>query len=338
MIRHSLADLGWSDHFSTAAAGLPGTPARLTDIHRSRAEALSEAGPLFLTARDMSALAVGDWVLHDRGRVLHRLAPKSTIARRAAGQIRLQAIASNIDTMGIVSSCNAEFNPARLERYLALAEGSDVLPLIILTKADLAEAPRFYERAAMRLSPLVSALSLDATDPHEADRLTPWLTGGQTLALVGSSGVGKTTLRNALTGGAEATRAIREDDARGRHTTTARSLVATLAGGWLIDTPGMRELGLAGASDGIDRVFAEITELAEDCRFNDCAHETEPGCAVRAAMEAGRLDADRLIRWRKLQREDRYNSETIAERHQRERAFAKVVKGAVSTARQKRGR
>ena len=337
----TLTDLGWSDHFARQLDGSePGTPARLTAVHRSLVAALSPDGPLeLIPGLAASDLAVGDWVLHDGAKVTRRLDPKTEIARRGAGEAASrQLVAANVDTLGIITSCNADFNPARIERYLALAAAADCLPLIVLTKADMAGDGRDYLRRAERISPLATALTLDARDPEDAARLTPWCRDGQTLALVGSSGVGKTTLQNHLTGLAEETAGIREDDAKGRHTTTHRALRRTLAGGWLIDTPGMRELGLADASEGIDTVFADLAELAADCRFRDCAHETEPGCAIRAAIAEGRLDEARLHRWQKLQREDRYNSETIAESRARHRSLHKMYAEGKAISRSKRGR
>ena len=169
-----------------------------------------------------------------------------------------QLIAANVDTLAIVTSCNDDFNPARLERYLAMCSAGGALPLVVLTKADLTPDADGFRRRAEHLSPLVSAVTLNACDTDDVARLHPWCTAGQTMALVGSSGVGKTTLQNALTGTAQLTQSIREADAKGRHTTTARSLRRTLAGGWLIDTPGMRELRLSQAREGIDAVFAEL--------------------------------------------------------------------------------
>lgn len=335
-----LSGLGWSDHFARQIGEDDTTlaPLRIAEVHRDRLRAIGPGGPCtLLPAESTGAYAVGDWVLSDGARALRRLEPFSDLARRAAGQdAHMQRIAANLDTLAVVTSCNADFNPARIERYLALAHSANCLPLIVLTKADLAKDPRHYLRAAERISPLASAFALDATDPQDVDRLTAWCRNGQTLALVGSSGVGKTTLRNTLTGEGAATQDIREDDAKGRHTTTARSLVPTRAGGWLIDTPGMRELQLAGAEEGISAVFDDIETLARDCRFRDCAHEAEPGCAVRAAIAAGDLDPERLLRWQKLLREDRYNSETVAEARARGKAFGKMVREV--TTHKKRGR
>ncbi|WP_373355133.1 ribosome small subunit-dependent GTPase A [Pseudoroseicyclus sp. CXY001] len=321
----TLADLGWSDHFARAAGESP-RAARISAIHRGRLEALSPEGPLELIPKGAASVyAVGDFVLHDGQRPLERLPPETEIARRAAGiAAERQLIATNVGTLGIVTSCNADFSGPRLERYIAMAESAGCLPLVILTKADLAEDVGAYLRDAQRLSPLVTALALDARDVDEASKLEPWLRPGMTLALTGSSGTGKTTLLNALTGAEELTGGLRGDD-RGRHHTTHRSLRRARAGGWLIDTPGMRELGMEGAAAGIDAVFSDVSELAEACRFSDCRHESEPGCAVKAAIEAGDLEPDRLARWQKLRREDRYNSESIAEAKARFRRFGKVT-------------
>ena len=167
---------------------------------------------------------------------------------------------------------------------------------------------------------------MDATDRAEVERLSPWCKGGQTLALLGSSGVGKSTISNALTGEGATTQAIREDDAKGRHTTTARGMRPTRYGGWLIDTPGMRALRLADVGEGIEAVFEDLETLAQSCRFTDCSHETEPGCAIQAAIAAGELEADRLTRWRKLQREDARNTALVHETRASDRAFAKHVR------------
>ncbi len=327
MTQHDLAGLGWSAHFARQIQS-DETPARISAVHRDRLEALSSQGLLSLISHEETGrFAVGDWVVCDGSTVARRLEPLTSIGRRAAGEeAKGQIIATNVDTLGIVTSCNADFNPARLERYLAICAAGGALPLIILTKADLATDAEDYRQRAQRLSPLATAVAINACDPEDVARLEPWCRNGQTLALVGSSGVGKTTIQNSLTGIADATQGIREDDAKGRHTTTSRALRPTLAGGWLIDTPGMRELRLTDAADGIDQVFADITELTNACRFSDCRHETEPGCAVLSAIEDGRLDPARFARWQKLQREDQYNTEAVHEAHARYRRFSKMAK------------
>lgn len=335
MTRLSLSDLGWSDHFAAQISDDPAHSShamRLTSVARDRLTALGPDGEYLLvppSGLSTGDFAVGDWVLTDAShqRVIRRMSPRTELSRRAAGTgAARQLIAANVNTLGIVTSCNADFNVARLERYLALASASGCLPLVILTKADQSDSARDYARQAERLSPLVTALALNATDPLEVESLAPWCRAGQTLALVGSSGVGKSTLANALTGEHVATAGIREDDAKGRHTTTARGLHRTRAGGWLIDTPGMRALRLSDARAGVDAVFADLDELARTCRFSDCQHDGEPGCAIQAAIDAGEVDPDRLSRWRKLQREDARNSETLAEARARDKAFGKMVR------------
>lgn len=338
MTQHSLTSLGWSADFLRQLdideiGVLP--PARVTAVHRDRLSALSETGPQSLhlpPGLSTGEVAVGDWVLiePERDRVARVLERRSVLHRRAAGiEARDQLIAANIDTLFITTSLNADFNPARLERYLALAYDGGVTPVFVLTKADLCDDPDTFIDTARAIAPTVPYVSLDARDPGAAERLAPWCGAGQTVALVGSSGVGKSTLAVTLTGEAIATQGIREDDAKGRHTTTAREFHPIAGGGWLVDTPGMRELQLGGVSAGIDAVFDDIAELALDCRFSDCQHDTEPGCAVKAAIDAGDLDPDRLARWQKLKREDAYNSESIAESRARYRSFGKMVKHAM---------
>jgi ribosome biogenesis GTPase len=247
-----------------------------------------------------------------------------------------QLIGANLDTLAILTSCNAEFSLARLERYLALARSGGAMPLVVLTKADSAD-PEPFVAAAQKATRGGTVLHLDARAPEAVAAMAPWCGRGQTLALVGSSGVGKSTLAAGLTGQALATGGIREDDARGRHTTTSRHLLRALAGGWLMDTPGMRELRLSDAADGIAATFDDIDALAAGCRFGDCRHEGEPGCSVQAAIAEGSLDASRLKRWRKLVREDRMNSETIAESRARHRAFNRMARDAMSAKRARRG-
>jgi ribosome biogenesis GTPase len=338
----SLSDLGWSDHFARQLTEDDAhfTPARISEVHRTQLVALTQSGEIRLTPSEPAyAYAVGDWVLTQDGTAIRRLTPTTTLHRKAAGHTHTdQRIAANVDTVGLVTSCNDDFNIARLERYLALALASGALPLVILTKADICDDPDAFRKRAERLSPLVTAIALNAKDPEDVAQLTPWCSNAQTLALLGSSGVGKTTLMNALTGENAETQAIREGDGKGRHTTTYRALKPTITGGWLIDTPGMRELQLSGTSDGIDELFDDIDTLTTQCKFSDCAHEKEPGCAVKAALEQGTLDADRFHRWQKLKREDQYNSETLAQSRARNKSFSKMVKTTMADAtRKKRG-
>ena len=326
-----LADLGWTaDFIRQLAPDEVGTtePARVTGVHRNRIETLSAAGPLdLIPASDLNTgdVAVGDWVL-TRGEVALRVLDRRTeLQRKAAGTgVARQLIAANVDTALIVSSCNHDFNVGRLERYLVLCASAGIEPVLVLTKADTCADPAAFVAQGRALQRGLAVVALDAHAGQVRVALAEWCRKGRTLVLLGSSGVGKTTLSNALTGGSAAVQDIRADDAKGRHTTTARSLVAMATGGWLIDTPGVRELQLTDVADGIGLLFDDLTDLALTCRFTDCQHAVEPGCAVQAAIAAGDLDPDRLSRWQKLKREDRFNSQSIFDAHQRNRTFGKM--------------
>lgn len=232
-----------------------------------------------------------------------RLERRTVLQRRSADDRKPQLAGANIDTLFIVTACNGDFSPARLERYLALTNDAGIVPVIVLTKADTVPdaAPLAAEAAALQTD--LAVVILNPREAGAAGALAPWCGPGQTVAVVGSSGVGKSTLVNTLAGAAQETGAVREGDAKGRHTTTSRSLHAIAGGGWVIDTPGMRTLHVSDVAQGIGTLFSEITDLAPLCRFRDCTHEHEPGCAVRAAVAAGTLDPARLERWRKLSEE-----------------------------------
>ena len=331
-----LTDLGLTRHFrSQLTSGDDDTVGRVGEVHRDRIVVRTSGKDIALTLRSgrtTGEVAVGDWVTFDAESSTLRdvLERRTSLGRRAAGSgSGEQLIAANVDTMFIVTSCNADFNLARLERYLTLAATGGIMPVIVLTKADLVDDADDYRRKVERLSPIVTAVTVNALDVESLDQLGSWLRGGDTGVLVGSSGVGKSTILNALTGAELTTRSIREDDAKGRHTTTSRALKQTRTGGWLIDTPGIRQLALFDSADAIDEVFTDVSELLENCRFSDCSHETEPGCAVRAAIENGLLEPDRLRRWRKLHLEDRYSVETAEEKRTRQKAFSKQVRSAI---------
>ena len=341
---YSLPGLGWRPFFqSQVELDSPLRPARVLHVHRGRIEVAHEQGAAIIELSGHAAqlgITVGDWVLLDsRAQMVRvRLERQSLFQRRAAGTgAALQLIAANVDTLFIVTSANRDFNVARIERYLAIAHDAGAFPVIVITKADLSDSVDSYAAQASALSPGILVEILDARDPEQVEALRPWCVEGQTVALLGSSGVGKSTLVNTLAGEHQETQAVREDDQRGRHTTTSRSMHHLPQGGWLIDTPGMRELQLVDVGDALDDVFAEVAALAEQCRFADCAHETEPGCAVQAAIDAGKLDAGRLRRYHKLQSEDRRNTETLAERRSRDKQFGKMVKSVMADKRKEKG-
>lgn len=336
---NDLAGFGWSNFFQsqlTIDEIAATVPARVVAVHRNVLDvanpAFAERTPLLPShiEEEEGRPTVGDWLLLDAQShaPLRLLDRKSLFKRKAPGKDRrIQLIAANVDTLLIVSSCNQDFNPARLERYLVLAREAGVTPVVVLTKADLTTDAESYVAMAQALMPGLIVECLDARNPDIAGPLGPWCGRGQTVALVGSSGVGKSTLVNTLTGeDSQATQAVRDDDDHGRHTTTGRSLHRLGSGGWLLDTPGIRELQLVDSDEGVEDLFADIVDLATQCRFADCGHDTEPGCAIRAALKDGRLDPERLKRFRKLAAEETRNSETLSQRRARDKGFGKMVK------------
>ncbi|MCA9138260.1 MAG: ribosome small subunit-dependent GTPase A [Planctomycetales bacterium] len=285
-------------------------------------------------------LAVGDWLLVDpeTHRGVRRLERESLIKRKAAGQrSQTQWIAANVDTLFIVSSCNHDFNLSRLERYLAVANEACVNPVVVLTKSDLCDDPHSLQQQASRLMAGLLVEFIDARDSSQAASLAIWCGQGQTVGLVGSSGVGKSTLATSLGAGPLETQPIREDDSKGRHTTTTRSIHRLDAGGVLIDTPGMRELQLAECEQGVDEVFEEIVLLAQSCHFRDCKHQYEPGCAIQDAIDQGRLDPRRLSSYRKLQSEQARNTQSLREQRHQSRKRGRFFKSVLAEKRQRHG-
>lgn len=336
----SLHQLGWRPEYAqhlTLDDFEAGYPARVAAVHRDGLVVFSSRGQgMVVVPRHVEAdagMAVGDWVLveHEAHRVIRLLERQSLVARMAAGEDhRRQSIAANLDALFIVSSCNDDFNPSRLERYLALALDASVTPVMVLTKADLCDAPGGYVAAAERLAPSIAVVALNATHDASAGQLLPWLAPGKTVAFVGSSGVGKSTLANSLIGDAvQLTQDIREDDARGRHTTTSREMFPTATGAWIIDTPGMRELRLGAIAPDLNAVFDDVAVLAAQCRFRDCRHEDDAGCAVRQALLDGTLEARRLESYRKLQREAARAQRSVREEREQGRQFGAIAREAI---------
>jgi ribosome biogenesis GTPase len=323
----TLDDLGWKACFSGQVSPEESQrchPVRVMAVHRGKIAIAAEGWRGFTTPYILGARpsddhpTVGDWLLIDDAtrqptRVLRRL---SLFKRRAPGDPRKdQMIAANVDTLFIVASCNQDFSVARLERYLVLAREAQVKPVVVLTKADLTDTPEFFAEAARAIAPGLHVEIVNGRDRTRVAGLSAWCGKGETVALLGSSGVGKSTLVNTLRGSDSiATQAIRASDATGRHTTTVREMHRLAGGGWLLDTPGMRELQLSDAASGISEVFDDFILAAQDCRFSDCAHDREPGCAVRAAIAEGKLTSVRFDRWKMLATEGSVGTARLRDR------------------------
>jgi|CXWL01.1.fsa_nt_gi ribosome biogenesis GTPase len=293
-------------------------PARVVAHHRglwrlatSRGEVAGRlSGRFALEAAPGEHPVVGDWLAvamvdNSAEAMIHALLPRtSAFRRRAAGEGGVQVVAANVDVALLVAALNGDLNVRRLERYLVAARDSDAQPVIVLTKADLCADPKSEAQHVASIAEGASVLTLSALTGDGLDGLDAWLTPGSTAVLLGSSGAGKSTLLNALAGRALMdTGAIRASDERGRHTTTHRELFRLPSGALLIDTPGMRELGLLAVDEALDASFEDVTALLQNCRFGNCTHANEPGCAILAALEQGALGHDRWQAYLKLQRE-----------------------------------
>ena len=327
-----LAAFGWTPALDVAHAphrALGRAPARVLAEDRGSYQLIASFGEIrgsvtgrfrFEAGEDPAAYpAVGDWVTIEAGMagetVIHAVLPRRTaLIRQAAGRrTEAQVVGANLDVVFVVASLNAELNLRRLERYVAAAWESGAEPVVLLTKADLQTDDAVASALAdvTRVAAGASAIVVSAVDGRGLDEVRARIGDGRTVAFVGSSGVGKSTLLNRLAGtDIAATQEIRDDDARGRHTTTRRQLHLLPDGGLVLDTPGMRELSLWDA-EGLDRSFGDVEALAAGCRFNDCSHAGEPGCAVAVALADGRLAADRVTAWRKLEREAAHHERRV---------------------------
>jgi ribosome biogenesis GTPase len=343
-----LNDLGFDQWFEALAAEFRQEGcgfARISAVDRGSYLIKNESGevPAELTgklsyqiANSVDLPCVGDWVTahyynNDTEAIIHRAFPRKTFLRRktAGENIDYQMIAANIDTAFIVQSCHFDFNPHRLDRYLVMATDGHVEPIVILTKTDLITQDELDQKLAIINSVTKSRVfALSNITGIGFDEFRQTLSPGRTYCLLGSSGVGKTTLINRLIGQeAYNTKAV-SDTGEGTHTTSRRQLIVLSQGAMLIDTPGMRELGIIGASDGVNMSFEEFAVLSENCRYLNCSHEHEPGCAVRAAVKRGELSEDRYSSYIKLKKESEHYEMSYLDKRKKDKAFGKFIKTA----------
>jgi ribosome biogenesis GTPase len=343
-----LNDLGFDQWFEALAAEFRQEGcgfARISAVDRGSYLIKNESGevPAELTgklsyqiANSVDLPCVGDWVTaqyynNDTEAIIHRAFPRKTFLRRktAGENIDYQMIAANIDTAFIIQSCHFDFNPHRLDRYLVMATDGHVEPIVILTKTDLITQDELDQKLAIINSVNKSRVfALSNITGIGFDEFRQTLSPGRTYCLLGSSGVGKTTLINRLIGQeAYNTKAV-SDTGEGTHTTSRRQLIVLSQGAMLIDTPGMRELGIIGASDGVNMSFEEFAVLSENCRYLNCSHEHEPGCAVRAAVKRGELSEDRYSSYIKLKKESEHYEMSYLDKRKKDKAFGKFIKTA----------
>ena len=319
---------------------LPGTPARVTAVHKERYEIVCEHGTIharlktkeyYVDTQDFPT--TGDFVMinyipNGDSQIIATLPRRTYFSRREPGPIpRDQAVAANFDYVFIMQSLNLDFNPKRLERYLTLAWQSGATPVILLTKADLVENYWDYLTQVERVAAGVNTHVVSAHTGYGLERLNAYLQPGKTVVFLGSSGVGKSSLVNALAGEEIMTvNGIREDDSKGRHTTTHRQLIRLKSSVMIIDTPGMRELGMWDISEGLGDAFADVEQFIGKCRFSDCRHESEPGCAIKAAIATGELDAERWESYRKLSEEAVDKAEMLRRKNEWHKSLRKGEK------------
>ena len=319
---------------------LPGIPARVTAVHKERYEIVCQHGithaklktkEYYIDTQDFPT--AGDFVMlnyiENGDSQIHATLPRRTcFSRREPGSIpRDQAVAANFDYVFIMQSLNQDFNPKRLERYLTLAWQSGATPVILLTKADLVDDYWDYLTQVERVAAGVNVHVVSAHTGQGLARLNAYLQPGKTVVFLGSSGVGKSSLVNSLAGEqVMAVSAIREDDSKGRHTTTHRQLIRLKSGVMIIDTPGMRELGMWEASEGLSDAFADVERFLGKCRFSDCRHEREPGCAIRAAIASGELDIARWESYQKLSEEAVSKEEMLRRKNEWHKSVAKFTR------------
>jgi len=341
----SLFKLGWQAFFQQQLSldeWDDAVPARVIEQYKSEITIATESSVFNISLLPtMPEIVVGDWLLLDPEQYFIRLLDRKTcFSRKAAGsKLKKQLISANVDTAFIVSSMNDDFNLNRIERFLSLVNESGAEPVVVLSKSDLSESPQSFVEQIQSLDPYLMVEAVNCLEESSIQKLSAWIKEGATVAVLGSSGVGKSTLINTLLGEQrQSTSGIREDDDKGRHTTTRRSLISLESGGMILDTPGMREIQIADCKEGIATTFADIEAYAERCKFSDCQHQTEPGCAVQQAIVSGDLDQRRLNNYLKLLREEAFNSATLSERRSSDKALGKFYKHTLAETYKLKGR
>ena len=312
-----------------------------TIISRGSGDVFAELTGKMLYSADSSVLlpTVGDWVAadffdEDSHAIIHDLLPRKTLLKRKTSgkNVDFQLIAANIDTAFIIQSLDENFNLRRLERYLVMINESRITPIVLLSKADLLSTVEIDEKVnkILALMPEVEVIPFSSENGDNIDKIKSLLLPGKTYCLLGSSGVGKTTLLNSIMGDPLlATNPVREKDSKGRHTTTSRQLIQIKSGAMMIDSPGMRELGNFAVEAGIDETFSEISALSKQCKFSDCSHVNETGCAVQHAIKNGSLSKERFQNYLAMNKESRFNEMSYYEKRQRDKQFGKYVKSVV---------
>jgi ribosome biogenesis GTPase len=341
----SLAALGWRPFFQqqlTLEELDNCDPARIVEQHKSLITVATGTSVLNIDIqRSMPGMVFGDWILLDESSRFYRSLERSTCFKRKAAGSKLdwQLIAANVDTAFILCSLNENFNLNRIERYLSLVNEAGAQPAVLLSKADLCDAPQEYISRVQNLDSHLPVEAINCLDESSLEKLSPWITEGETIVVLGSSGVGKSTLVNTLLGTEkQETARTREDDDKGRHTTTRRSLVSMPTGGLILDTPGMREIQLAECREGISATFSDIEAIADQCRYTDCRHQSEPGCAVQKAIETGEIDQRRLDNYLKLLAEEAVNSASLSEKRAKDKALGKFYKRTLAESHKLKGR